>query len=190
MKKNIIDKDLISFLFCNFFIADSLFALIVGGFLFVFYEIAGFKIIIPFLAFFLLIFFSFKLPSLILYYKFVCIRNEKSFTRKLFYNLKSKSGFRKKFLLIIYSPYILLVLINSFLSSNFFESFVELTFIFIILMSSFLPYILLFLYWENRKLRKSKKKFKIILIKYKNSIILFLIYFLFFCVCFSDNFKY
>ena len=190
MKKNIIDKSLISFLCCNFFIADSLFALIAGAVLFVFYELTGLNAIILFLALFLLFFLILKLPSMILYYKFACIRNKNSFTRRLFYNLKSKSDFRYKFLLLIYFPYILLVLINCFLSSNFFENFVELTFIFIILMSSFLPFILLFLYWEIRKLKKSKKKFKRILIKYKRSVILFLMYFLIFCICFSDNFKY
>lgn len=63
MKKNIIDKSLISFLCCNFFIADSLFALIAGAVLFVFYELTGFNVIILFLAFFLLFFFNPKIAK-------------------------------------------------------------------------------------------------------------------------------
>lgn len=191
MIRKIIDKDFIKFILLNLFVSDSVFAFLLITILFVLCETQKVDLIIKLLlGILVLIILLLKFPSLIIYYKTAYKGNKNPLICMLFNSLQKSVSFRIKFLSLVNLPYIIIILLNSFTEHNWYESIIEQSFIYVIMMSCFLPYICLFAYLDVEEfinVYSLQKLCRTIIIKNKKILVILTIFFILFSICIFSN---
>lgn len=191
MIRKIIDKDFIKFILLNLFVSDSVFAFLLITILFVLCETQKVDLIIKLLlGILVLIILLLKFPSLIIYYKTAYKGNKNPLICMLFNSLQKSVSFRIKFISLVNLPYIIIILLNSFTEHNWYESIIEQSFIYVIMISCFLPYIFLFVYLDVEEfinVYSLQKLCRIIIIKNKKILVILTIFFILFCISIFNN---
>lgn len=108
----------------------------------------------------------------------------------LFNSLQKSVSFRIKFISLVNLPYIIIILLNSFTEHNWYESIIEQSFIYVIMISCFLPYIFLFVCLDVEEfinVYSLQKLCRIIIIKNKKILVILTIFFILFCISIFNN---